>query len=179
MSRSPVAHHIVAFTGDLAAAESSDELARALTDFEMVPQRGDSFGERLANAHADAARHGMPVLQIGMDTPQIGPEVLTWAARELVLRGDALLGPADDGGWWALGLPSPQAARTLTEVPMSTDRTGEHTRNALLRCGLRVRPLPRYNDVDTFTDALQAAAESNGRFAALMHQLHRSGLVLQ
>jgi glycosyltransferase A (GT-A) superfamily protein (DUF2064 family) len=176
MSRSPVAHHIVAFTGALSDAECADEVARALSDFEVIPQRGTSFGERLANAHADAARYGMPVLQIGMDTPQIGPEVLTWAARELVLRADALLGPADDGGWWALGLPMPQAARTLVEVPMSTDRTGELTRDAMLRCDLRVRSLPRYNDVDTFADAVAVAAESDGRFARLVQQLHRSVL---
>ncbi|MET8872954.1 DUF2064 domain-containing protein [Nocardia sp. NPDC004604] len=174
MSRSPVAHHIVAFTGALADAEYADEVARALTDFEVIPQRGASFGERLANAHADAARHGLPVLQIGMDTPQIGSDVLTWAARELVLRGDALLGPADDGGWWALGLPTPRAARTLVEVPMSTDRTGELTRDAMLRCDLQVRALPRYNDVDTFADALEVAAASDGRFARLVQQLHRS-----
>ncbi|MGY4101630.1 TIGR04282 family arsenosugar biosynthesis glycosyltransferase [Nocardia sp. R16R-3T] len=172
MSRSPVAHHIVAFTGELADAECADEVATALTGFEEIPQRGASFGARLANAHADAARHGLPVLQIGMDTPQIGPEVLTWAARELVLRGDTLLGPADDGGWWALGLPTPQAARALVDVPMSTDRTGELTREAIQCCGLRVRPLPRYNDVDTFDDALQVARESDGRCARLIEQLH-------
>ncbi|MFX0573185.1 TIGR04282 family arsenosugar biosynthesis glycosyltransferase [Nocardia nepalensis] len=176
MSRSPVAHHIVALTGELSDAECGDEVASALSDFEVIPQRGASFGERLANAHADAARYGMPVLQIGMDTPQIGPEVLTWAARELVLREDALLGPADDGGWWALGLPMPQPARTLVEVPMSTDRTGELTRDAMLRCDLRVRSLPRYNDVDTFADAVAVAAESDGRFARLVQQLHRSVL---
>ncbi|MEV6136503.1 DUF2064 domain-containing protein [Nocardia sp. NPDC051990] len=174
MSRSPVAHHIVAFTGELAEAECADEVTRALTDFEVIAQRGASFGERLANAHADAARYGLPVLQIGMDTPQIGPEVLTWAARELVLRGDALLGPADDGGWWALGLPAPQAARTLVDVPMSTDRTGELTRDAMQCCGLRVRALPRYNDVDTFADALQVARASGGRFAHLIQQLHNA-----
>ncbi|WP_433197598.1 TIGR04282 family arsenosugar biosynthesis glycosyltransferase [Nocardia sp. CA-107356] len=173
MSRSPVAHHVVAFTGALADAEYADEVDRALTDFEVIPQRGASFGERLANAHADAARYGLPVLQIGMDTPQIGPDVLTWAARELVLRGDALLGPADDGGWWALGLPTPQAARTLVEVPMSTDRTGELTRDAMLHCDLRVRQLPHYNDVDTFADAVAVAAASDGRFARLVQQLHR------
>ncbi|WP_051181298.1 TIGR04282 family arsenosugar biosynthesis glycosyltransferase [Nocardia vinacea] len=174
MSRSPVAHHVVAFTGELADAECADEVARALTDFDVIPQRGGSFGERLANAHADAARYGLPVLQIGMDTPQVGPEVLSWAARELVLRGDALLGLADDGGWWALGLPTPQAARTLVDVPMSTDQTGELTLEAMRSCGLRVRSLPRYNDVDTFADALQAARESDGRFARLIERLHHN-----
>ncbi|MFE9575838.1 DUF2064 domain-containing protein [Nocardia sp. NPDC006044] len=177
--RSEVTHRVVAFTGDLAAAECGDELSAALAQFEVVPQRGDGFGARLANAHADAARFGAPVLQIGMDTPQIGPEVLTAAAIELAEGDRALLGPADDGGWWALGLPTAQPARVLADVPMSTDRTGELTRKALQDCGCRVGSLPQYSDVDTFADALRVAAESTGRFARTFHDLRDRGLVLR
>ncbi|MFG1795527.1 DUF2064 domain-containing protein [Nocardia sp. NPDC049149] len=177
--RSDVAHRVVAFTGDLAAAESSSEIARALRHFDVIPQRGIDFGARLANAHADAGRLGVPVLQIGMDTPQLGPDVLNTAAAELAADDAALLGPADDGGWWALGLPTPQPARVLASVPMSTDRTGELTREALQHCGCRVRSLPRFSDVDTYADAQRVAAESDGRFAAIMHELTRDGLVLR
>ncbi|WP_405165981.1 DUF2064 domain-containing protein [Nocardia sp. NBC_01499] len=177
--RSDVTHRVVAFTGDLAAAECSDELARELAKFEVMPQRGASFGARLANAHADAARFGAPVLQIGMDTPQIGPEVLTSAAEQLAAGDACLLGPAEDGGWWALGLPTPQPARVLVDVPMSTDRTGELTRKALRQCGCRVRSLPKFSDVDTFADAVRVAAESGGRFAETFHELRDRGLVLR
>lgn len=177
--RSEVAHRVVAFTGDLAAAECSAELTAALREFEVIPQRGDGFGARLANAHADAARFGAPVLQIGMDTPQVGPEVLTSAATELAESDAALLGPADDGGWWALGLPSAQPARVLADVPMSTDRTGELTRKALQHCGYRVNPLPQFSDVDTFADATRVAAESGGRFAETLHELRDRRLVLR
>ncbi|WP_107658419.1 TIGR04282 family arsenosugar biosynthesis glycosyltransferase [Nocardia suismassiliense] len=174
---SDVTHRVVAFTGDLAAAENSRALAAKLAAFSVIPQRGAGFGARLANAHADAARWGAPVLQIGMDTPQIGPETLTAAADELAAGEAALLGPAEDGGWWALGLPSPEPARVLADVPMSTDRTGELTRKALQQCGCQVRSLPRFSDVDTFADALRVAATSSGRFAATIHEL--SGLVVR
>ncbi|WP_433657016.1 TIGR04282 family arsenosugar biosynthesis glycosyltransferase [Nocardia sp. CA-128927] len=177
--RSEVTHRVVAFTGDLSAAECSHELARELAKFEVIPQRGAGFGARLANAHADAARFGAPVLQIGMDTPQIGPDVLTSAANQLVDDEAALLGPAEDGGWWALGLPTPQPARVLVDVPMSTDRTGELTGNALQHCGYRVRLLPKFSDVDTFADATRVAAQSTGRFAATIHELSDRGLVLR
>ncbi|MGV9823638.1 TIGR04282 family arsenosugar biosynthesis glycosyltransferase [Nocardia xishanensis] len=179
VSRSEVTHRVVAFTGALASAECRGELARALERFEVMPQRGADFGTRLANAHADAARFGAPVLQIGMDTPQIGPEVLTAAADRLALGDSALLGPAEDGGWWALGLPSPQPARVLAQVPMSTDRTGELTRDAMRHCGYRVLDLPRFGDVDTFDDAIRIAAASGGRFARTIHALHDRGLVLR
>ncbi len=43
----------------------------------------NDFGARLANAHADAA-DGLPVLQIGMDTPQVTAELLAGCARRLL-----------------------------------------------------------------------------------------------
>ncbi|MFR9751461.1 DUF2064 domain-containing protein [Nocardia sp. 004] len=172
---SDVTHRIVAMTGDLDAAERHGELCGLLAGVDVLPQRGRTFGERLANAHADAARAGLPVLQIGMDTPQLGAELLTEAALTLLDTGDAVLGPATDGGWWALGLPTPQPARTLTDVPMSTSRTGLLTRNAIRQCGLRVHSLPTHSDVDDFDDALRIAAATEGRFADTVRRLrHRT-----
>jgi glycosyltransferase A (GT-A) superfamily protein (DUF2064 family) len=171
-----VAHRVVALIGDLDAAERGGEIARALADFEVVPQRGAGFGERLANAHADAARRGLPVLQLGMDTPQVRPAVLSAAATDLAGRaGHALLGPATDGGWWALGLPSPQPARLLVDVPMSTSRTAACTRDMLFRCGYRVRDLEPMTDADTFGDAVGIASATEGRFARLVRALHQRG----
>jgi hypothetical protein len=168
---SGVRHRMVAWTGDLSRAERTDELCAALDEFELVPQRGDTFGQRLANAHADAARLGLPVLQIGMDTPQAGPALLAVSASLLLECGDAVLGPAADGGWWALGLSDPRPARLLAEVPMSTDHTGELTREALSNCGCRVRRLPILTDVDTVADALTVAQEYRGRFPQAIEQL--------
>jgi glycosyltransferase A (GT-A) superfamily protein (DUF2064 family) len=169
-----VSHRMVALVGDVGRAECAADIARALSDFDVVPQRGDGFGARLANAHADAARAAQPVLQIGMDTPQAGPRLLSAAARELAADSErAVIGPAADGGWWALGLPSPQAARLLVEVPMSTDRTGECTREVLRRCGHRIRELPTLADADSFADAVGIAEHTSGRFATLVRELHR------
>ncbi|WP_067471789.1 TIGR04282 family arsenosugar biosynthesis glycosyltransferase [Nocardia amamiensis] len=168
---SQMTHRVVAFTGNLGAAEHGAEIARMLNRFSVIPQRGADFGARLANAHADAASFGAPVLQIGMDTPQIGPDVLTSAATALAAGEAAVLGPAADGGWWALGLPTPQPARVLTEIPMSTSRTGELTRAALLSCGLQVHNLPLFSDVDSFDDAVRVAAHSGGRFADIIHRM--------
>ncbi|MET7767636.1 DUF2064 domain-containing protein [Nocardia sp. NPDC005366] len=177
VSRSDVAHRVVAFTGDIDAAERGVELARVLARFVVVAQRGADFGTRLANAHADAARFDAPVLQIGMDTPQVGPEVLSAAARQLAQGDSALLGPAEDGGWWALGLPSPQPAHLLARVPMSTARTAELTRDMVRHCGFRVIDLPSYRDVDTFADAVSVAAASDGRFARTVDAVREHGLV--
>ncbi|GAB3840161.1 TIGR04282 family arsenosugar biosynthesis glycosyltransferase [Dactylosporangium cerinum] len=127
------------------------------------PQRGDGLGERLAAAYADTARPGVATLLVGMDTPQlrIGHIVAACAA---LASADAVLGPAEDGGWWALGLRDPAMARILKGVPMSTSDTGAATRAALP--GLRVATLPTLRDVDTATDVRAVVADCpQSRFA--------------
>lgn len=151
---------VCALTGDLEAAERSAELVAALADYVVLPQRGEDFADRLANAHADVAAHfpGSPVLQVGMDTPQLRPALLTGALTQLT-ETDAVLGPAADGGWWALGLRRPSDAHVLRSVPMSRSDTGERTLFALRGLGLRVAQLPVLSDVDTVADAAGVAAQ--------------------
>jgi uncharacterized protein len=151
---------VCALTGDLDAAERSAELVAALTDYVVLPQHGEDFADRLANAHADVAAHfpGSPVLQVGMDTPQLRPALLTGALTQLN-ETDAVLGPAADGGWWALGLRRPSDAHVLRSVPMSRSDTGERTLFALRELGLRVAQLPVLSDVDTVADAAGVAAQ--------------------
>ncbi|MFJ8536001.1 DUF2064 domain-containing protein [Streptomyces sp. NPDC093591] len=134
--------------------------------FEVVRQCAGGLDERLAAAFAGCDG---PTLLIGMDTPQVTPELLTvdWADCE------AYFGPAEDGGFWALGLAAPDPAR-LRGVPMSTPRTGAVQRARL--ADLRVRDLPRIRDVDTAYDAdLVAEAAPDGRFAAALGRLTAAG----
>jgi glycosyltransferase A (GT-A) superfamily protein (DUF2064 family) len=147
-----------ALTGSLEAAERSAELSDALRSCVVFPQHGADFAARLANAHAEVARRfpGMPVLQVGMDTPQVSRPLLA-AALDRLREVDAVLGPATDGGWWALGLRRPTDAHVLRSVPMSQPDTGRQTMAALLDIGLRVEPLPPLSDVDTVADAIQVA----------------------
>ncbi|MGC4847342.1 TIGR04282 family arsenosugar biosynthesis glycosyltransferase [Micromonospora sp. DT15] len=158
---------VLAHTGRFADAEYSAELTAALAGWHLLPQRGDTFADRLANAHADtaAAFPGRPVLQIGMDTPQIGPALLS-AALDRLAEHEAVFGPALDGGWWALGLRDSRYASALREVPMSTDDTGRRTLAALRGHGVRPAILPVQRDVDDWSTALAVAADLPGtRFA--------------
>ncbi|MFD5446840.1 DUF2064 domain-containing protein [Streptomyces sp. NPDC127100] len=127
--------------------------------FDVVPQCAGGLDERLAEAFAGCAG---PALLIGMDTPQVTPELLT-----VDFAGcDAYVGPAEDGGFWALGLARPDPA-LLRGVPMSTPVTGAVQRERLVAAGLRVRDLPPLRDVDTAADARAVAALApHGRFAA-------------
>ncbi|MEU8241085.1 DUF2064 domain-containing protein [Actinoplanes missouriensis] len=122
-----------------------------------VPQRGNDLGRRLAYAFADTALPGVPSLLIGMDTPQVTPALLA-AAGHALGTNRAVIGPADDGGWWALGLTDPADAAVLPEVTMSTAVTGRDTRAALHGRGAGPLPLTRLRDVDVAADALAVAA---------------------
>lgn len=127
--------------------------------FEVVPQCASGLDERLAAAFAQCDG---PALLIGMDTPQVRPDLLTVDFADC----DAWFGPALDGGFWALGLARPDA-RLLRGVPMSTAHTGAAQRARLVEAGLTVRDLPPLRDVDTAEDAAAVAAEApHGRFAA-------------
>ncbi|MDT5257479.1 MAG: uncharacterized protein QOD10_2559 [Mycobacterium sp.] len=168
VAAAPVAARVVAFTGDLDAAAEAAEIRRLLESFTVIPQRGDDFADRLANAHADAAqRH--PVLQIGMDTPQVTAELLTDCARRLLLDDPpaAVLGLALDGGWWVLGVKTPTIAECLRTVPMSRPDTGELTLKALRDNGIDVIPVQRLADIDVLDDVAEVrdACGPASRFA--------------
>lgn len=166
----PLAAKVVAMTGDLASACQSEAIRERLSGFTVVEQRGDSFADRLANAHADAASAAgpMPVLQIGMDTPQITAELLTRCARAL-LGAHAVVGPARDGGWWLLGVADAATAECLRLVPMSRPDTGAMTYAALLQTGSPVIVLEELADVDTVADisVVRADCRPSGRFAQI------------
>jgi len=119
-----------------------------------MTQRGATLGERLAHAYADTRMAGAGSLLIGMDTPQVSAGLLAGAAQRLGEGDtDAVLGLAEDGGWWALGLRDPYHGEVLRAVPTSTRETGALTLAALRAHGLRIAALPTLRDVDTYPDA--------------------------
>ncbi|CAN5518024.1 DUF2064 domain-containing protein [soil metagenome] len=141
---------VLALAGDPADAVAPEEIRAALTGWTVVPQRGDGFDELLAHAHHDAGDG--PVLQVGMDTPQLTGTLLREVAAALASH-DCVLGPADDGGWWVLGRHTADVATALLGVAMSTPTTHDDTRAALLARGVSVATAESLRDVDTSEDA--------------------------
>ncbi len=120
----------------------------------VLPQRGESFAERLTHAWSDC---GGPAVQIGMDTPQVTGALLDDAMAMLDRSpGQCVLGLAEDGGWWALGLAGPHPD-VFIGIEMSTRHTGADQRSRLEQLGLPPVLLASLRDVDSWQDALAVA----------------------
>lgn len=142
--------------------------------FEVVPQSAGGLDERLAAAFGGCAG---PALLVGMDTPQLTATLLAPALALDAWDGcGAWFGPAEDGGFWALGLADPDPA-LVRGVPMSVPETGAVQRHRLVEAGLVVRDLPVLVDVDTVADAHRVASAAPGnRFAAAFGRLTGAGV---
>ncbi|MFE9256619.1 DUF2064 domain-containing protein [Streptomyces sp. NPDC006879] len=173
-----LAEAALADTLEVVAASGADRCALVLDGcagpwlppgVEVVPQCAGTLDQRLAAAFAGCEG---PALLIGMDTPQVSPQLLAPALGPTAWQEhDAWFGPATDGGFWALGLAAPDPA-LLRGVPMSLPQTGALQYERLHSAGLRVGRLPELRDVDTAQDALEVAALApHGRFGALLGQL--------
>jgi glycosyltransferase A (GT-A) superfamily protein (DUF2064 family) len=175
VAATPVKARVVAMTGDLDAARASVTIRSRLEAFTVIPQRGDGFADRLANAHIDAAAATghRTVLQIGMDTPQVSADMLAECAQELMDAG-AVLGLADDGGWWVLGVSDAAMAECLRAVPMSQPDTGALTLAALWSKGIEVTRVAELADVDTVADiaSVRRMCAADSRFARVTAGVH-------
>ncbi|MCU4184865.1 DUF2064 domain-containing protein [Acidiferrimicrobium sp. IK] len=200
-----VAEAALADTLDAVAASGADRRVLALDGrpgpwlpegFEVIPQSGSGFAARLAAAWEHAGGAGV---QIGMDTPQVtagvldaamadvdaaagGPGIGRGPARsadaEAAGRPKALLGPALDGGWWAIGLPHPVPG-AFAGVPMSTPRTGWLQARRLEALGWEVATLGALRDIDTAEDLVAVAADLPGsRLASVVAGLSADGALL-
>ncbi|MGH9212129.1 MAG: TIGR04282 family arsenosugar biosynthesis glycosyltransferase [Acidimicrobiales bacterium] len=180
-----LAEAALADTLDAACASGADRVVLALDGspgewcppgVEIVAQGTGGLDRRLTRAWS--ATRG-PALQVGMDTPQVtAVELDAGMATLLARRVDAVLGPATDGGWWAIGLrrPHPMA---FVGVPTSRPDTGQRQQQRLGDLGLRTRVLATHTDVDQWDDALAVASGWPGtRFAGAVRQLVASRWVV-
>jgi rSAM/selenodomain-associated transferase 1 len=129
-------------------------------DTPLVAQAGSDLGERLDAAFATLALRGArQMVAIGSDTPTVPLAYLRQAFALLDdPTADVVLGPAEDGGYYLIGLRTPRS-ELFTDMPWSTDRVfGETCRRAeALR--LQVRCLPPWYDVDAIADLERLAKE--------------------
>lgn len=118
-------------------------------DFQLVPQRGDNFGERLIFAVGDLFRLGFEsVCLIDSDSPTVPPRAFTEAVTILAKGEDlVVLGPSDDGGYYLIGLK--KLHRELFEdIAWSTENVLQQTIDLARQMNLRTHFLPTWYDID-------------------------------
>ncbi len=127
------------------------DLSRAA--FSLVPQEGKDLGERLGHLSTRLLTSGHPgVVIIDSDTPSLPDGYLTesveWIANA---QADAVFGPAEDGGYYLVGLRRPAPA-LFQGIAWSTAAVLKETLSKAAAAGFRVHLLPRWFDVDTGRD---------------------------
>ena len=125
----------------------------------VLAQSAGSLDQRLAAAFDDIYQNApVPILLIGMDTPQLTITDIAAACEALSRDGvDAVIGLATDGGFWALGLRRPDD-QLLLGIPMSTAWTGRAQLERLVSHDLNVFCLDEMSDADDATSARAVAA---------------------
>ena len=120
-------------------------------DCKFLPQEGNSLGERMANAFSKAFSLGAEkAVIIGTDCIDISNDLISQAFVELD-RTDVILGPAEDGGYYLLGLKK-LIPEIFNNIDWSTDRVLNQTLKTLREKGLRFQLLQTLKDIDTAND---------------------------
>jgi rSAM/selenodomain-associated transferase 1 len=147
--------------GFIAFAPAGDEHAfdgilaegtkRILADGEMddVPPGVTGFGRSLLHAMRALFAMGYGgVVVLNSDSPTLPTDFLARTAEALLRDGArAVLGPADDGGYFLLGLQGPHA-RAFADITWSTEVVADQTRARVAELGIALVELPVWYDVD-------------------------------
>jgi len=132
---------------------------RAYPGVPLLPQGEGDLGARMARLFGAAFREGYRrVILIGADTPHLGPGRLERAFLALETPGTVVLGPAEDGGYYLIGLSAPCAA-LFEGIAWGRDRVLAETLYRADAKGLKTHLLPMERDIDTPDDLAWLSCE--------------------
>ncbi len=134
-------------------ADAVPDVQTWLPPVELMPQPPGDLGHRMAAVMADRFARGAPaVVVIGSDHPTLPADVL---ARTIAWlregRDEVVVGPAEDGGYYLLGVTRPHP-ELFDGIPWSGPAVLQATLERAAARGLPVRRLPTWYDVDTPDD---------------------------
>lgn len=116
--------------------------------FQIRLQKGVSLGDRMWRAYLEVYDSTRNVLFLGADSPSV-PLGFLRQAFELMSQVPAVIGPARDGGYYAVGLSSPRH-ELFSDIPWGTPKVLETTLSRLPRSDYRL--LPQWYDIDNQED---------------------------
>jgi rSAM/selenodomain-associated transferase 1 len=122
-----------------------------------LPQRGSGLGERMDRATREILSRGYGFcLLLGSDVPEVAAEDIETAGA-LLSEHDVVLAPAEDGGYWLVGLKEP-CSRIFRRQPYGTEDAFESARTTCRRINLSVAAGRRLRDIDRIDDLRSYAA---------------------
>lgn len=127
----------------------------------LCVQRGDDLGARMAHAFAATLARSRFAVCIGTDCPALEVGHLTAALAALREGADAVIAPAEDGGYTLIGL-SRSDPRLFEGIAWGSEHVLQQTRERFVHCGLRWQELDTLWDIDRPQD---------------WHRLQKSGLM--
>jgi uncharacterized protein len=134
-----------------APPESADYFRSLDPAAHLQPQLDAPFGVRLATAFASVfARGDADVVLVGMDTPHLSAATMRAAFTSLD-DADAVLGPAEDGGYYLIGMTRRHDS-LFDCIDWSTPRVAAQTRDRARSAGLSLVELVEEFDVDDTDD---------------------------
>lgn len=117
--------------------------------YQKHQQHGNDLGERMHNAFEQAFKNGYKkVAIIGSDLFHLTTNHINQAFEQLDTN-DAVIGPAEDGGYYLLALKQPHA-EVFKNKQWSTDTVFADTIKSLQN--KNIAKLEVLNDIDTFDD---------------------------
>ncbi len=115
-------------------------------DYCFSPQGTGDLGIRLERAFQEAFQSGSnSVVLIGSDCPALTPEIIL-KAFEGLKHNDLILGPAQDGGYYLIGLQKPHPL--FNDIPWGSDEVFNRTQEKARTLGLKICLLETLNDID-------------------------------
>jgi uncharacterized protein len=168
----------VFFTPDDAEAEIAELVARTHRSAptgarSCVPQGGGDLGTRmlralqfLLNVTPDGG------LLIGSDIPLLTADHLLEAEQTLRASGGVVLGPADDGGYYLIGMTRAHAG-LFDDIEWGTSSVLTDTLRAAERIGVDARLVRSAYDVDTIDDLRRVERDLTTAPAAMCPELRR------
>jgi rSAM/selenodomain-associated transferase 1 len=126
-----------------------------------VPQGVQGFGRCLLHAIQTmlALGHRAAVV-LNSDSPTLPTALLVQTALALAAEGErVVLGPADDGGYYLLGMQQAHA-HLFADIAWSTDSVAAATRQRAAALGLTVVELPSWYDVDDHAALVRLGGEA-------------------
>lgn len=159
---------------EIAAAAERRRGPAATTALALVPQGGGDLGARMLAAlrHLLGAEQCDAALLVGSDIPLLTADHVREASDTLQAGGGLVLGPADDGGYYLIGMKEAHAG-LFEGIEWGTESVLTDTLRAAARINVNPHLIRSTYDIDAIDDLLRCERDLKWLPSAVCQDLRR------